>query len=134
MSSWITHVLAFLLGAGVGAGVLLALRYGGRSAGMHDPQKSVRRLYKELPRFFDEIREELNKPEFRHVREFAILESSRVTFVSEDLRFVYYEEDLPGVTALAKALEDHGLADDVTRGKTPVFRIRENFVEALKSL
>ncbi len=129
MTSWITHVLAFLLGAGAGA--FLALRYGGRA---DDPHKALRRLYKDSPRFFDELRGELDKPEFRHVREFAILESSRVTFVSEDLRFVYYEEDLPGVTVLAKALEDHGFADDVTRGKTPIFRIRENFVEALKSL
>lgn len=134
MSNWITHVLAFLLGAGAGAGALLVLRYGSRSAGARDPHEALRRLYKGSPSFFDEIRRELDKPEFRHVREFAILESSRVTFVSEDLRFVYYEEDLPGVTALAKALEDHGFADDVTRGKTPIFRIRENFVTALKSL
>ena len=86
------------------------------------------------PRFFDEIRQELDKPEFRHVREFAILESSQVTFVSEDLRFVYYEEDLPEVKSLATALEDSGFIDEVTRGKTPTFRLRENFVEALKSL
>ena len=94
----------------------------------------LRRLYKDSPRFFDEIRRELDKPEFRHVREFAILESSRVTFVSEDLRFVYYEEDIPDIRRVAAALEDGGFADDVTRGRTTIFRLRENFIEGLKSL
>jgi len=91
-------------------------------------------MYRDTPRFFDELRRELEKPEFRHVREFAILESSRVTFVSEDLRIVYYEEDIPDVKQVAAALEDCGYADDVTRGKTPIFRLRENFIEALKTL
>jgi len=132
MSGLITHILAFLLGGVAGAAVFSW--QAGRKGGGKDSRKLLQRLYKESPRFFDEIRQELAKPEFRHVREFAILESSQVTFVSEDLRFVYYEEDIPEVRSLATALEDSGFIDEVTRGKTPTFRLRENFVEALKSL
>jgi len=132
MYGWITHIFAFLLGTVAGAAAFSWRA--GRKGGREEPRKLLQRLYKESPRFFDEIRRELDKPEFRHVREFAILESSQVTFVSEDLRFVYYEEDIPEVTSLAAALEDSGFVDEVTRGKTPTFRLRENFVEALKFL
>lgn len=132
MSGWLTHAVAFLLGAGVGA--VLYAWYAGRTSGASDPRRLLRRLYKESPRFFDEIRLELGRPEFKHVREFAILESSRMTFVSEDLRFVYYEEDIPDLHRIVAALEDGGYVDDVTKGKTPIFRLKENFVAALESL
>lgn len=132
MSGWITHILSFLLGGIAGAAVF-SWQTGRKGAG-HDPRKILQRLYQDSPKFFDDIRQDLDKPEFRHVREFSILESSQATFVSEDLRFVYYEEDNPDIRSLAAALEDNGFVDEVTRGRTPTFRMRENFVEALKSL
>jgi hypothetical protein len=132
MTGWITHIVAFLLG-GVAGAIFVSRRAGGGS-GSQDPRKSLQRVYRESPKFFDDLRDELDRPEFRHVREFAILESSRVTFVSENLRFVYYEEDIPDLRALATRLEDLGYLDEVSPGKTPIFRLRENFVEALKAL
>lgn len=132
MSGWLTHAVAFLLGGAVGAA--LFSWYAGRGGGARDPRKMLRRLYKDSPKFFDEIRRELEKPEFCHVREFAILESSRVTFVSEDLRFVYYEEDLPDVKSVAAILDEIGYVEEISHGKTPIYRLRENFVEALESL
>lgn len=131
MSGWLTHIATFLLGGVVG--VIGAQWLAGRGD-TRDPGKSLRRLYKASPRFFEVIREDLDRPEFRNVREFAILESSAETFVSEDLRFVYYEEDIPDVRSIAESLENGGFADEVTRGKTPIFRLRENFIEALKLL
>ncbi len=131
MTGWITHLLTFLVGAGVG-GFLVANRTG-RST-RRQPNKVLRRLYKECPKFFDEIRAELGKVEFRDVREFAILASAQVTFVSEDVRFVYYEDELPNLKEIAVALEEHGFIDEVTQGKTPLYRMRDNFVTALGSL
>lgn len=132
MSGWLTHAIALLLGAAAGAGI--QAWYSARQGGGHDSLRRLRRLYRDSPRFFDDIRRELDKPEFHHVREFAILESSSVTFVSEELRFVYYEEDIPDLRQLAVALEKAGLVDDVTKGKTPIFRLHENFVEGLRTL
>lgn len=132
MSGWVSHAVAFLLGGAVGA-VLFAW-FQGRKKGARDPNRILRSLYKDSPKFFDELRRELDRPEFRQVREFAVLESGRETFVSEDLRFVYYEEDIPELKSLATALADSGFVDEVTRGRTPIFRLRENFLEALKSL
>lgn len=132
MSGWLSHTAAFLVGVAVGALLFSLIARRGRSA--RDPRKVLQQLYRQSPRFFDELLEDLKKPEFRHVREFAILESSSVTFVSEDLRFVYYEEDMPDLKSVAAALEDNGFADDITRGKTPIFRLRENFIDALKAL
>jgi len=131
MTGWITHLLAFLVGTGVG-GLLVASR-AGRST-QPQPSKALRRLYKDCPKFFDEVRAELDKAEFRDVREFAILESAQITFVSEDVRLVYYEDELPNLKEIAAALEEQGFIDEVTRGKTPLYRMRDTFVVALGSL
>jgi hypothetical protein len=135
MTSWITHLLVFLIGAGVG-GFLTANRYrqSGSGPAQRQSNKVLRRLYSECPEFFDDIREELGKVEFRDVREFAIIESSQVTFVSEDVKFVYYEDEMPDLKKIATELEDHGFIVEITRGKTPMFRMREKFITALGTL
>ena len=120
MSGWLTHAAAFLLGAGVGG-----LSYAWYVA-LRDPRQLLRRLYKDSPRFFDELRQELGKPEFKDVREFAILESSRATFVSENLRFVYSEEDIPELKRI-------GIDDIFGPGmatETLISYIRENIKKA----
>ncbi len=131
MTAWITHLLIFLVGVGVG-GFLSASRRRGSAQQM--ALKTLRRLNKECPEFFNDLREELGKVEFRDVREFAIIESSQVTFVSEDLKFVYYEDELSNLKGVAVELEEHGFIDDVTRGRIPTYRMRENFVKAIGSL
>ncbi len=135
MTGWITHLLAFLVGACIG-GLLMANRRNRAGSRLEKRQsdKLLRRLYKQCPDFFDDIRTELGKAEFRDVREFAIVQSSQVTFVSENVKFVYYEDELPGLKEIAAELEEHEFVDDVTRGKTPLYRMRENFVTALDSL
>ncbi len=131
MTGWMTHLLAFLVGAGIG-GFLMASR-GGRPA-RPKPNKTLLRLYKECPEFFNAMRDELNTAEFKDVREFAIVPSAQITFVSEHLKFVYYEDEMPKLKEIATELEDQGFIDDVARGKTPVYRLRETFVTALNSL
>ncbi|MAF82826.1 MAG: hypothetical protein QGG54_05870 [Gammaproteobacteria bacterium] len=130
MTGWITHLLAFL----VGAGTVVLLLVNRRNRAGSKSGKVLRKLYRQCPEFFDDVRIELGKAEFQDVREFAILKSSQITFVSEDVRFVYYEDELPNLKEIAAGLEDLGFIDDVTRGKTPLYRMRENFVTALGSL
>ena len=131
MTGWMTYLLTFLLGAAVG-GFLMANRAG--RVAQRQPDKALRRLHKECPKFFDAVRAELDKAEFQDVREFAIVESAQITFVSEDVKLVYYEDELPNLKEIAAALEEQGFIDDVSRGKTPVYRMRDNFVTALGSL
>ena len=132
MTGWITHLLAFLIGAGVGVFFEAnRRRRSGGGQGRRASDKVLLRLYKECPDFFDNLREELGKAEFQDVREFAIIESAQVTFVSEDVKFVYYEDEIPHLKDIAAALEDEGFIDEVTRGKTPLYRMREAFVTAL---
>jgi hypothetical protein len=131
MSGWISHILVFCMG--VVAGVFLASRQG-LAAGARDKKKALKNLYRESRGFFDELRNDLRKPEFFQVREFAIVESSQITFVSEDLRFVYYEEDFPDLKSIAKKLDRLDYVDDVARGKTPIYRMREQLVDALQEL
>lgn len=136
MPDWITYLLVFALGAGVGAFIAMRVSGGGGrfSAADREKKKALNRLYKESPAFFDCLRADLKKPEGQMVREFAILESGRVTFVSDVLRFVYYEDDLPDVKKLAEKLESDGFVEDVTPGKIPIYRMRGSFIESLKAL
>ena len=135
MTGWITHLIAFLAGVGVG-GLWMANRRRSSGAGhaQRQSEKALRRLYTGCPEFFDEIRAELGKAEFRDVREFAIVESSQVTFVSDDVKLVYYEDELPDLKKIASELEEYGFVDEVTRGKTPLYRMRDSFLTALGSL
>ncbi len=133
MTGWMSHLFAFLAGIGVGV-VGFALARGSRRSTRDRPDKTLRRLYKECPAFFDNIRSELDRPEFQEVREFAILQSAEMTFVSEGMKFVYYEDEISNLKEIAAGLEELGLVDDVTRGKTPLYRMRESFVTALGAL
>jgi len=131
MTSLVTHLLAFLVGLLIGRYVL------GKSsgtAGQPRSDKTLRRLYKQYPDFFNSLRAELSRDEFRDVREFAILDSAQSTFVSEDVKLIYYEDELADLKMIASALEEHGYIDEVTRGKTPLYRLRETFVTALGGL
>ena len=88
MASWLTYIL--VLAFGVGVGMLFASRRSQPNTGLatvKESGKSLKRLYKDCPKFFDNIREELGRPGFEDVREFAILESSSVTYVSDKLKF-----------------------------------------------
>ena len=129
MSAWISHILVFCAGIAVGVFLGPRLGFGGRS---HDDGKALQRIIRQSQDFFDELRKDLNRPEFLNVREFAIVESSQSTFVSEDLRFVYYEEDFPELKSIARKLDKLGFVDDVTSGKTPIYRVREKLVLVLK--
>jgi hypothetical protein len=134
MPDWINYLLVFFLGTGVGAVLAPRLSGLGGSPASREKKKSLSRLYKELPAFFDALRADLDTPEGRQFSEFAILESSRTTFVSEVLRLVYFEEDMPGLKSVAGKLDDAGLVDNVTSGETPIYRMRDSFISALKTL
>ena len=131
MSAWISHILVFFGGALAGA--FLVSRFG-PGGGAQDSGKALKLIMRESRGFFDALRNDLNRPEFLNVREFAIVESSQNTFVSEDLRIVYYEEDFHDLKSVAKKLDKLGFVDDVTSGKTPIYRVREKLVMALHDL
>ena len=131
MSGGLSHILMFCIGLAARRYLALRLGPGGYP---RDSNKALKSLYRESRAFFDELRKDLDKREFSQVREFAIVESSQISFVSEDLRFVHYEEDFPNRKSIAKKLDELGFVDDVASGKTPVYRLRERLIEALREL
>ena len=63
MPDWISYLLVFALGAGAGAILAPRLSGLGGNAADREKKKTLSRLYKELPAFFDCLRADLNKPE-----------------------------------------------------------------------
>ena len=131
MSVLITYIL--VLAIGIAIGYFAASRSADQSK-QKDPKRELLRLYKESPEFIDELRSDLAKPEFSGVREFAIVQSSQITFVSDVVRFVYYEENIPDLRSIAENLEALDFVDDVTTGRMPIYRMRESFIEAVRNL
>ena len=88
-------------------------------------------LLRVMPRLLAEMKADFNREGMELVREFAILSNSRVSFWSEKKRFIYYQEEHPDLQNKVDLLQQYGLVKDVTPGNTPIYRMKEEFVEWL---
>ena len=88
-------------------------------------------LLRVMPRLLAEMKADFNNEGMGLVREFVVLSNRRVSFSSEKKRFIYYKEDHPDLQNKVDLLEQYGLVKDVTPGNTPIYRMKEEFVEWL---
>lgn len=132
MSAWLSHILVFCVGMAAGLFVASRIRIG--RVRQQSNGQMLNRLVRDSRGFFDALRSDFNRPEFAIVREFAIVQSIENTFVSENLRFVYYKDEFPDLKAIAEELDKLDFVDDVTTGKTPIYGVREQLVVALRNL
>jgi len=88
-----------------------------------------------MPRLLDEMKQGLQNAEARSIREFLILHNRKVQFSSTKRRFVYYKEDHQDLMEKIDILEnrDYIYVTHVTEASTPIYRMREEFVELLLS-
>ena len=98
---------------------------GGEDSGLED----LRRL---MPELLAEMQRDLAGDETRLITEFVILPSESVIFNGSKRRFTYHENRHENLQNKIDALEERGLVRDVTTGNTPIYRLTEQFREALR--
>jgi len=89
-------------------------------------------LCQNFPEVIEEMKKDVRNPDFDGIRKFFIKEKTSVVNTSEP-HFEYYPESHHNLTAAVNYLEDLGYIEDITPGNCPMYRMREHFVDKLKS-
>jgi hypothetical protein len=132
----LTHVIAFIIGTAAGAaGGYFASRFTDvRRA--KESQSALEQQFREvelmMPDLIAEMREDFRDPELRTIRELVVLPNQRVIFNSKQKRFAYFEDSHDDLSGKMAVLENHGYIVDVTPGNTPIYRLTEEFVVAVR--
>ena len=88
-----------------------------------------------MPHLLAEMKADLAGDGKGHVREFFVLPNDRVGLGRiEKLRFFYFEDQHENLRGKLDILDNAGYIDDVTPGRTPIFRMSEDFVRLLVKL
>lgn len=137
MEFWETHLISFLLGSVTGAaGSYFATKYTDKRRDK-EVIKKLKNTFNEvreiMPDLIKEMKDDFNDPKSISVREFAILSNDRVIFNSGQSRYAYYEEQHTDLKGKISILENHNFVYDITPGKTPIYRITEEFWNLVKS-
>jgi hypothetical protein len=90
-----------------------------------------RDLYKRFPRIIDEMKEDINNPEFSTIRIFFVKDSRSIITTNEQ-NFQYYTDVHKDLQAAILFLQDLGFIEDITPGNVPKYRFYEHFVDRLK--
>ena len=86
----------------------------------------------QMPDLFAEMKKDLYDPELKPVREFFIAKKNWTINFGEEPRFIYYEEDHPGLGGTIKVLDNLGYVVEVRSGVLPIYRMTEDFVRLIK--
>jgi len=89
-------------------------------------------LESRFPKVIAEMKEDVRKPELSSVRRFFV-KSKRTSVNSSEASFVYHTDEHPDISAAVAHLEELGYIEDITTGNCPLYRMRENFVDNLRS-
>jgi phage pi2 protein 07 len=90
--------------------------------------KKFKKLMKEMPDLFREIKEDLSNEETKFIRELVLMPNERVAASLREDCLVYYENKHPSLKSKIDILENHGYVFDVTETSLPKYRLSEEFV------
>lgn len=85
-----------------------------------------------FPAVIAEMKEDVKNPDLQSVREFFVKYSGSVIFRDEPC-FEYHTDTHSDLTAAVRHLEEMGYIEDITPSNCPMFRMRENFIDRLRS-
>jgi hypothetical protein len=130
-----SHLVAFLGGTAVGAaGKYFADLFTDqrkRQEARAEADASFKKLQRAMSALLDEIKEDLVREADKHIRELVVLPNEHVTFNSDRPRFAYFESKHVGLKDKLATLASAGYLECVRPGQTPIYRLREHFVERL---
>ena len=132
----ISHFIALLIGVLGGAlGFCWGTKYLKEKRQREATSKLVNNFKKVsvlMPKLISEIKADVKNDESANVREFFVLPTSKHSFSSSKKRFAYFEEQHNDLREKLDILERNGFVRGVISGKTPVYRLSDEFVELLK--
>ena len=127
-----SHFTAFIVG--VFAGILINYY----SAKLTDRRRNNESIKEQKEKFLSvkaqmtelisDMKENLLKPGLRMHRTFYILSSTEVTLNIKGPAIIYYESKNTSLTEKISVLENNGYITDITVGKTPKYKMSEEFV------
>ena len=129
--------IAFLLGAFTGAaGNYLADKFTDARREKKEAA-ALKRLWRDIeaksPEIINEMRSDILSTQGKGVRAFFLKESNtHIAFTSEP-SFEYHTDKHPELRAAVLYLAQHGFVQDITPGKTPMYRINEKLVDFLRA-
>lgn len=131
------HLATFLGGTAVGAaGKYLADRFTDQR---HKSEQEATEREKFLhvktlmPKLLQEMQDDLQKQEDLHIREFVVLPARTFTFNHDRPRFEYFQTDHPSAVNQVSILVGEGYVEELNDNQFPIYRLREDFVQRLKS-
>ena len=129
--------IAFLLGAFTGAaGNYLADKFTDARREKKEAA-ALKRLWRDIeakfPEIINEMRSDILSTQGKGVRALFLKESNtHIAFTSEP-SFEYHTDKHPELRAAVLYLAQHGFVQDITPGKTPMYRINEKLVDFLRA-
>lgn len=131
----VSHLVTFVSGAIIGAaGTYLGDRFTDIRRAKEKATEitvSFKRLQEQMPGLLDEMKVDLQTEGMSMTREFVLLPSSRVTFNHSKPRFQYFSESNPHLQTQVDLMRDAGFVEKLDSSSVPLYRMRENLVEAL---
>jgi hypothetical protein len=131
----VSHLVTFVGGAILGAaGQYLGDRFTDSRRAKEQAteiKKSFKRLHDQMPDLLREMKADLKTEGSSMIREFVLLPNARVIFNHGKPRFQYFAEVHPHLQTQVDLIRDAGFVEELESTNVPMYRMRENFVEAL---
>ena len=135
MNPIISHILTFL--GGLVTGIFsnyIANRWTEKTK-LKDLKRNRRKEFRELknkmPDLFNEIKEDLQNPDFKNCREFFVSPIRGIVVNHSNQVFFYYEDEHKNLMSNIRILEQAGFINDITPGNLPKFQFQEEFVKLI---
>lgn len=87
---------------------------------------------KRFPAIISEMKEDAKRTDARSVREFFVT-SSRSMVNRKGSYFAYHTDIHSDLSAAVRYLEELGYVEDISSGNTPLYRMKEHFVDLLRN-
>lgn len=132
----LTLTVGFVVGAFTGAaGQYLGTKYTDKrrskeASSLEDSQWAD--VERRFPAVIAEMKEDVKAPALQSVREFFVKCSGSIINRNEPY-FEYHTDKHSDLTAAIRYLEELGYVEDITSSNCPMFRMKESFIDRLRS-
>jgi len=128
LDNLIVYLAGILTGA---AGSYLGNKFTDRRRDQEEKRKEKRQFLEvvsQMPDLISEMKNDLSDPNQELIREFYVAKKVWTIIFGDERRFIYYEEEHPGIWEKVNVLDNLGYVAEVESGTAPIYRMTEDFV------